>query len=426
MSHSPSAAFGGSSPGGAASASRLPHILDLVFGIISVLTAVGIWTGLSLSGAYGPQAMAIVSLFGGLVPAFAGLVLVHQAAEQPHLGAARIYSQLRHRMEAGSGQGASPRNTEEDVYQSIANLTADAVFRVARLKAHREHLEGAASTVNEALQAGRDHASQLASRMRRDGETAADAASGLITVSARLHQDATAARQGSLAAEQAVSGLIDRAIGLTAAISTVTAQIGRMSDVASRGAETAFGAQRSLVGLSDKVLVLSRSADQIARVLQQAGHCGLAASAQAAGNGAEHQVNADLAANLQQMASSADQALAAMQAMVAGLRSEAALASRRVAELSELIHGQHELGNALSHAIEQQGREVAQVLTLVNETRAGVAMTRAGADAVANGMADRLAGAETLRGVANRMPGHADTIAEILRGIPDFMPPTES
>ncbi len=411
-------------PAGAATApSRLPHVLDLTFGLIAVLTAIGVWTGLSLSGTYGPQTMAVVSLLGALVPAFAGLLLVHQAAEQPHLGASRIYNQLRQRLEAGSSAAAG--NPDEDVYQSIANLTADAVFRVGRLAAHREHLEGAATTANEALQAGRDHASQLASRLRRDGETAADAASGLITVSARLHQDATATHQGSLAAEQAVSGLIDRTIGLTAAISTVTAQIGRMSDVATRGAETAFGAQRSLLGLNDKVVVLSRSADQIARVLEMAGHCGLAASAQAAGGGTEHRVSADLAANLHQMASSADQALAAMQAMVAGLRSEAALASRRVAELSELIHGQHELGNALNHAIEQQGREVAQVLTLVNETRAGVAMVRAGADAVATGSANRLAGAETLRGVANRIPGHADTIAEILRGIPDFMPPTE-
>ncbi len=423
MFNSSPAAFAGSPPSGPESPSKLPYILDLTFGVIAVLTASAIWTGMSLSGVFSVQTMVIVSLLGGLVPTFAGLLLVDQAAEQPHLGTARIYSQLRQRLEAGPGPAAADRGGDEDVYQSIANLTADAVFRVGRLQADRDHLEGAATATNEALQAGRDQARQLASRLRRDGETVASAASGFINTSARLHEDATATRQGSLTAEHAVSGLIDRAVGLTAAISIVTAQVGRMSDVATRGAETAFGAQRSLVSLNDKVVVLSRSADQIARVLELAVDCGRTASAQAAGDGAAARVGADLAADLQKMASNADQALAAMQAMVAGLRSEAALASRRVAELSELIRGQHEIGDVLGHAIEQQGQEVAQVLALVSEARAGVSMLRDGADAVANRSADHLANAETLRGMADRLPGHADTIADILRGIPDFMPP---
>ena len=426
MFNSAPAAFAGSTPSGPSSSSKLPYILDLTFGVIAVLTASAIWTGLSLSGAFSVQTMVIVSLLGGLVPTFAGLLLVDQAAEQPHLWTARIYNQLRQRLEAGPGPAAVGRSTDEDVYQSIANLTADAVFRVSRLQADRDHLEGAAATTNEALQAGRDQARQLALCLRHDGETVATAASGLINASTRLHEDATAARQGSLAAEHAVSGLIDRAVGLTAAISIVTAQVGRMSDFATRGAETAFGAQRSLISLNDKVVVLSRSADQVARVLELAGECGRTASEQATGDGTEAGVSAELAADLRNMASNADQALAAMQAMVAGLRSEAALASRRLAELSELIRGQHEIGDVLGNAIEQQGQEVAQVLTLVSEARAGVSMLRDGVEALASGSTDHVASAETLRGMADRLPGHADTIAAILRGIPDFQPPRQT
>ena len=153
-----------------------------------------------------------------------------------------------------------------------------------------------------------------------------------------------------------------------------------------------------------------------------AGACGREASAQAA-SGAP--VSADLAANLLEMASCADAALTTMLVAVTGLRTEAVAANRRIADLSALLQGQHELGDTLGQAVEQQGEQIAQMLGLVQEAHSGFAAVQAGMDAISRRNSAQLASAEALRGSISRLPGHADTIAGILRGIPDFAPPLE-
>ena len=161
--------------------------------------------------------------------------------------------------------------------------------------------------------------------------------------------------------------------------------------------------------------------EAVAGVLRQAGDLGRRAGDAAAQDDAQGSVMAEI----QALACTAVVAVDGMTAAVAELRIEAELANRRVAELSDLIQAQHDLGHAVCHAVMQQGEDIAAMLARLNEAHTGFATLRAGVEAVTRTGAERAANAGALRAAANRLPTHADTVASILRGIPDFAPPPD-
>ncbi len=410
--------FAGSMPDTWEGLPRLAREVELSISALSLLacTASGVvaWQMAGLDWGVLKAACA-----GLLVPASVGIWLQERTAAAPSMIVNRLY---RHVLQIGftPGPAADAVQVHDNAWAGLAALITGTDRRLQHLRAGLRNTRAASERTAAALQAGRDKAAHLASTLRGDGAAMSEAATGVLSDSIRLIEDTAAASAGADKAEQAASSLARRAMALTASVSDVTAQINRMTDVAVRAAEAAFGAQGKIAGLEQKIAALSRTADQVGRALQLAGACGRRAS-----EAVESGVPADLAANLAEMARCAEHALTSMQIIVAELRVETAAATRRAGELSELIHSQHELGHALSHAVTQQGDEITTVLNLAGQTQDGMASLRACVDTLGARNNARLAGAETLRGAAERLPGHAETIAAILRAIPDFAPPLE-
>ena len=73
-------------------------------------------------------------------------------------------------------------------------------------------------------------------------------------------------------------------------------------------------------------------------------------------------------------------------------------------------------------AVAQQGEEIAALLRTLDEAQSGFMMLRASVDAVSRHGSAGAAKTETLRKAALRLPAHAESLASILRGIPDFAP----
>ena len=97
-------------------------------------------------------------------------------------------------------------------------------------------------------------------------------------------------------------------------------------------------------------------------------------------------------------------------------------ANRRTMEILELVGVNHDLGRAVSHAVEQQGDEIARILTELYEARPGFATLRAGVEAVTHACEVRSDAADAIRKTARILPIHAENLANVLRGQPDLAP----
>jgi hypothetical protein len=104
------------------------------------------------------------------------------------------------------------------------------------------------------------------------------------------------------------------------------------------------------------------------------------------------------------------------------MSSQAAEASAAAQEICEQVKAHHELGLALSHAVRQQGQEIAGILHILDAARSGIVTLRASVQAVTRHGTARLAKSDSLREAAARLPGHADAMARILRDLPDLVP----
>ena len=415
------ASFAGSVPQAPAEDHRLSRLLDYCFSAVAAFTGIcaGIEAGLLEHATW--QTSLIAGCLAMVPPMALGFWAIERAGAASSLSVARVYDRVAQGIRAPAG-GQAVAAAYESPVDSFAGLVSGTVRQLRRSLAAHAITWQAARAASDALQAGRDQADRLATHLRGDGAAMADAVSGIMVSSARLAHDAAQTSSGAAATEDAVAKVAEQAMGLAGSVRHVTTQITRMGEIAANAAKAALGAQVHLAGLDTQARGLDTSAGQVSRALQMAGACGREARAQAA-SGAP--VSADLAANLQEMTSCAEAALTTMLAVVTGLRTETAAASRRVAELSALIQSQHELGEALGQAVGQQGEDVAHVLGLVQEAHSGFAAVQAGVDAISRRNTAQLADAEALRGSISRLPAHADTIAGLLRGIPDFAPPLE-
>ncbi len=415
------APFAGSVPAGFAEDDRLSQLLDRCFGAIAIFAGAGAGLEAAMVEHISSRTSLGVGCLAMLPPAALGIWAIGRAGALSSLSVVRLYDRVMHHLRTPAGSPAV-RVASESPIDGFAGLVSGTVRNLTRSLADHARTRDAAQATNQALQAGRGQAGLLAAHLRSDGAAMAEAASAVMASSVRLAESAARTSSEAAATEDSVAKVVDRAVGLAGSVRHVTDQITRMRDISANAADAVMGAQAHLAGLDARTRGFDSTASQVGRALQMAGACGREAGAQAA---AGEPVSVDLAANLLELASCADAALTTMQAVITGLRVETAAAERRVAELSALIQSQHELGDALSHAVGQQGEEIAHVLGLVQEAHTGFAALRAGVDAISSRNNAQLADAEALRGSIGRLPGHADTIAGILRAIPDFAPPLE-
>jgi len=404
---------------------RLSRAVDLCVSFMTVVAACSVViAAYALSVDPDLRTVTLLACLAALAVAVPGLWLLERTAEAPLLAVTQVFARVQARMAAGEDRQAV-LNVPEDAYHGLAGLLGDLAIRARRLQAGRTRSELAARGVNQALAAGRDQARLLAQTLKRDAAALGQAAADIDMTAERLAGEAEAAQASVTFTQSAMAAVTSGAVGLAAAVRATTAEAERSTTLAVQLSETAFGTQRSIAGLDDKTAALVLATEAVAEVLRRAGSLGRQASEEAARAGAEGRLAAGIAAELQALAAAAVVSVDGLQASLAELRSETGLAARRVAELSNLIKAQHDLGHAVCHAVMQQGEDIAAMLARLNEAHSGFVTLRAGVESVMRTGAERAANAEAVRAAAKRLPSHADTVASILRGIPDFAPPAD-
>jgi|GEM_PF-2205078 len=401
---------------------RIEWVLAGLTLTIATILSIGLRIALP---AMGGMSMLKIGSCAMLIIALPGMWIVEQVAAMPLSSTANLWAAVQQLVLHGSAPRAVARRDVEAPPHALAALMADVILQLRRLQNGRLQGRDAARSTNVKLQAGRDQARQLALALRSDGASLADAASGIMLASSRIAEDTSATLSHANDTEREVGAAIERATGLAASMRATTVEIGRMTRTAITASDAALGAQRSVAALDGRSEMLAQTADQVRSALQTAAKCGQAFSLAGAKQGEDGRAVADSAAELQQMAAATEQTLSTMQLTLTELRVETGEASRRMIELSDLIQAQHVLGQSIAQSIDHQSNDIGAMLHHLSGAHAGFATLRAGVDAVTRSSTTRLSGAEALRGAANRLPEHAEAISNILRGIPDFVPPLD-
>ncbi len=385
----------------------LPQLIENIFAALAIAMA----AGFCLAGwATGWAGMLAIASSVVIVVAVPGLWLAEQASEAPRTFAASCWSLIWSDIETDADPSAF-RSPPEGGAQALASVVAGGFHQLRRLQARYKGLRDAAGTASRTLRAGRREALQVETLLRSDGASIAEAASSVMAASANLAETTAAATDRAEATREQLQAATECALGLASATRATTAEIIAMANAAVSASERAFGAQRNVAALDAKCAALACTAEQVGQALRAAGSIGDASG------------SPDMEGRLRAMAEAADHALFAMQITAAELRVETDRAVTRLGELGELIHKQHQLGQALGHAVEQQSQEIAGMIEHLSGAHAGMDELRAGVEAITRSGDARLANAEALRGAACRLPAHADAIAGILRNLPDFAPP---
>jgi hypothetical protein len=405
---------------------RFKATIERIFVGLALLGGGMVFAGVALRGAQpdlytgSGWALAAFVLIGG-----AGIWLSRQFVQQPDSFVGASWALIQQHLNAPHDVERFRPPGDDSPLQAWSLLVAITIRKLRRLQARAARLREHADATNQLLGAGRNGASAVARQLRADGNNIAEAASGIMIASARLADDTQAAAAAADGAGRDVNAAIDAAASLAAATRATTTEITRMAQSAAEAAGVAFAAHRHVASLDERSAALAVAGERIGRALTLAIAAGKSASVYGARAGADGHGAMELGADLQQMAAATAETLLAMQLAVGELRTETGRASGRLSELADLIQHQHQLGLALGHAVDQQGADIARVLSHLFGANEGISMLREGVAAVTRGFGLRQGEAEILRGAAGRLPGHADTIAAILRGIPDFAVPRD-
>jgi len=402
---------------------RLARLLDMVCSGLAILAAASVWWGAWLTGADfdAPRLLVVSSTVLGCA-SVAGMWLMNRVAGWERLGIALILGAVEERLFHDRSSRAVRLAPSQAEAPGIAGLIEAFVYRVRRWKMPSYDAPDREAIYDAALRAGRADAQEIVSALYQDaevvGETAGDMADGLHGIAAA----GQTAGQACAAAEVSIGQVIERVTSLTGAVGATTAEVQRVSASAIALSDRAFAGQRSVAGLDDHTGKLLVAIEQMEDAVKRMGNLGQSAAIEAARSGDAALALAPIASGIQELARGALATLASVQGEVAAMSGQAAEASLLAADICEKVKAHHQFGLALSCAVRRQGEEIAGILRVLDESRSGFVTLRASVEAVTRSGSARLAGSETLREAAARLPGHADAMARVLRELPDCVP----
>jgi methyl-accepting chemotaxis protein len=218
----------------------------------------------------------------------------------------------------------------------------------------------------------------------------------------------------------ATSFMLDEIKALEQAIRLVTAHAENAATEAASLADTAFAAQRGVASVGEVTVSLVSAADQVRAVLQRADMLGINAGIEAARAGEAGRGFAVVASEIKNLATNAQSALDAMLQIVGGLKKEAAEMRVTIAAMGDAVHTQTRLGQALAEAASHQVEAIGRVAKHVGAAAAEITVLRDRTNAFEN--RDFGLGAHSAaRKAVERLPAHAEAVAAILRGLPEFV-----
>jgi hypothetical protein len=413
--------FAGSIPSPDLAGAQHARLLDASFSALGILAAGGVWAGAHLSGQQADVvAVAKVSCAVLLVTALTGMWMIERSAEMPRLWVTVFVEAMRRRMDMRSLQRAVALSPRETPARGVAGLLEGFSGWLDRVG------EPAYKAQTDALIADRrSEAQRLVAALYREADTLSDTSNDIEDSGRRLLGDLGSAEGACNQTQSALSRLTDRVAALTAAVSTTTSQVDQVKTVSVALSELAFASQRKMVTLDERAASLTVDIEGVGRLLGRVG--GLTEAAYITGShlGEPGTPVVTLALELRDLAALALTTLAGIGASLAEMTSQAAAAARTGQDIDARVQVQHELGLGLSQAVLQQAAEIAEIIRMIDEAQQGFLTLRASVEAVTRHGLSRSVQSAKLRAAAARLPAHADSVADVLRGIPDFAPPIE-
>ena len=413
--------FAGSIPSPDLAGARHARLLDASFSALGIVAAGGVWAGAHFAGQQADVvAVAKVSCAVLLVTALTGMWIIERSAEMPRLWITGFVESWRRRMDMRSLQRAVTLSPRETPARGVAGLLEGFSGWLDRVGE-----PGYEAPAEELIADRRSEAQRLVAALYREADSLCDTSNDIEESGRRLLGDLGSAEGACDQTQSALSRLTDRVAALTAAVGTTTLQVDQMKTVSVTLADLAFASQRKMATLDERAASLSADIEGVGRLLGRVG--GLTEAAYITGSrlGEQGTPVVTLALELRELAALALTAIDGIGASLAEMTSQAAAAARTGQDIDARVQLQHELGLGLAHAVSQQGAEIADIIRMIDEAQQGFLTLRASVEAVTRHGMSRSVQTTRLREAAARLPTHADNMASVLRGLPDFAPPIE-
>ena len=403
----------------------LTFVLDLSFSAISVLAAAGAWAATHYAL---PHKDLIAALPAGsvvlLACALLGNRMVQAARDASKNTAGRIYDAVFRRLIQTGGKAVKHRAAQGSD-DAIAGLIGDLalLMRGLRNSRVRERLNTAASF--RALQESRTQAQSVASGIRKDAGHLAAVAAAIDFTGEHTAREVAGAAQCLLVTEAGMDRAASKLDALARSVRTITANAEQMTSVAVDLSRITHAARQSVTESDGQTASLRSAMDSIEQALQAAAARGRSIDVGTALSVVDGENVAATASTLQHIAEDCRPALDTVDVVIKHLIAEAAEANRRTLEISNLVLNSRDVGEAIGHAVHQQGADIAEALSEIYQAREGCATLQTAVESVVRAGAPQQNSTQSLRLIASNLPDRAESIASLLRGIADFAPPSE-
>ncbi len=385
-------------------------VLDRILAFAAVAGAVGILLGAVLAQ-HGYGARGLLAACSGvlLLSAFGGLQGEHLITRLHRGEVARVYAAVLH------GEHHAARYAETAGHSQLERLALRlaSLLETTRLALlRRNDLVRWATQTRSTLADRLQGAQRLAAGMTEDAHVIAEAADETRRGDANIGHRLLLVQGHAGAALTATDAVAHEAAMLADAVRAVTARTEQATALASRLSTSTFDTQRGIAAMAEATVSLCQAAEVMSQVLFRAeGGCAEAAGDRAQGKAA--------LATMRDLAVAGRTALDPMMTTVHELRLQSGEIAKRVQEISDIVQAQHEFGHALSHAALLQADAVGRLLQQLG-TAQGEVRTLHGE---LHGMElpeKRLGTGANAQKAVERLPGYADAMAQILKGLPEL------
>lgn len=371
--------------------------------------------GCLIHAGYGPRALWNVMCLSLLASVAVGWWTLGRVDRAQRADVARVYTAaLNGRRDVLVEHSAQPTRTE-----SLAQSLRDMIQAVKLATLGRDNLAVAMTGVWRAIAASRERGNIVISSINEDAHAVAAAAKASQEVERLYSTCWQNLRETTARVEGVTDRLVLEAESLAESIRAVTAQVDASTGVAARLADTAFATQNFVVGIGQATRAMQTAGDELHHMLQRTEMAALNAGIEAAHAGDSGRGFAIVATEMKQLARSGGTALGQMLEVMGELKRQSGALCERVQQIGDAVQAQHEFGHALSHAAMLQADAVGRVIRQIQAAHGEVStLTTQLRDPALP--AQRLGVSPSARQAVERLPGYADAMADILRGLPDL------
>jgi hypothetical protein len=356
------------------------------------------------------QAQLLIAFGTLLVTASAGMVADAAIKRAHYAELARAYA----RVMKGQPSAPPPLTGRSSISGALATLIDHA--RLAFFGGRR--LARWAVDVDLQIAARRQQSERTAALLMEDAAIIQQAASGTRGAEQVVEAALRSARGSANAAVMATQGMVDQAAQIADTVRALTIYTKRASQSAATLSDTAHGTQRGVAGMTEALTAMLAAVDQVSMVLQRAQKLGEEAGVKAAqAEGAGHGLAA-IAADMKALADASATALEAINAGIKSLRSQADDVATSVAALDDAVQAQTQASQTMATAAARQAQAVEQVLAGASNAFQEIQEARGQLHRIAL-PESRLGNGTQAQAAVERLPAHAEALAQILRGLPN-------